>query len=596
MPISRSCPRCGSEVSVAVSLIPWPAPYTIHCPRCEEAIPTALAERAAWVRVQLWKLFFVLISISGFRHYGLKKLGSALLVMILAGGLFGFLASLLLGWLTQIGIDFFYFGVLGREDREALAPDGDEPPTLPPPGSSTPSTPMKAGDNSPAGLHRQAVQADHQGDKALAWLLYRRFFEAPAGDLAALRLPLAGAQQRFEVLNAELATWSADHWVNAGSRLANDGRRDEGSTCIERGLQIDPRHPGAWSSKAAGAFRRGQAALGMKSYGGGEASDPDAHFEEAVRCFDRSLAGAPDKIGSWETRGMALFFLTRPRDAAESFARARALKPPTERYLDVSEDGSAIVSIDPAHEGDEGDEAPAPAEAPAKVDAPAPADVRSAEALIAAFRHAGELEKRGHTEEAVQVLERFIAEAEEVPPALIVEAKHQLAGLLLRRARSHALPASMSLEVQALDLGRTGKMEEALVIFEQAVKADPRNAGAWSNRANALSELGRHEEALHSADTALKIAPRSADTWGNKGRALAQLGREAEALACFDKALRYDPKHAMSWYNRGVSMLRGDDLPEAIRCFEAALAIEPDHPLAHKAFARVLKELMTINP
>jgi tetratricopeptide (TPR) repeat protein len=594
MPITRTCPRCSNEISAPISLIPLPAPYELTCPRCLGAIPTALAERAAWMKVQLWKLVFVIIAISGFRHYGLKRIGSALLVMIVAGGLFGFLASVLLGWLAQVGIDFIYFGLLGHEDREGIAPGSEMKLSLAPPKeAASGSASIPPADGSPAALHRQAVQADHGGDKALAWLLYRRFFQAPAGDLAALRLPLAEAEKRFEVLGAELATWSPDTWVSAGSRLGNEGRSEEAVICLERALEADPKHAGAWSLKAVQAWKRGQAAIAGASYGGGKPSDANVHFEEAVRCFDKSLAAAPDKIGSWETRGMALFFLKRIDEADESFAHARALKPKGERYLAVSEDGNAIVSCAP----DEDEDAAHPAQherASEPHDEPRgeTASLDPVKARVVEQLHrASELEKGGHAEDAVQALEHFLDASDDLPDGLVNEVKHQLASLRLRRARSHALPASLGLETEALDLGREGRLEEALQVFEQAVKADPRNAGAWSNRANALSELGRHEEALHSAETALKIAPRAADTWSNKGRALAELGRRSEALACFEKALSIDPKHAMSWYNRGVSLLKEEHTAEALRSFEKTLELEPGHALARRAYTLVLKDL-----
>ncbi|MFO0760444.1 MAG: tetratricopeptide repeat protein [Byssovorax sp.] len=705
-------------------IVPLPAPYALRCPRCEEEVPTALADRAAWMRIQLWKVLFLVISVSVFRQYGTKKLGSVLLGVVLGGGLFGFVAATVLGWLLQIGIDFFYFGVLGNEDKEALAPGAGTPivkaipreqragapfaPGAPKPGGS--ARPPAGG---PAALHQQAVQADHQGDKARAFLLYKRFFDAPAGDLAALRIPLSDAQKRFEVLSAEVATWSAETWVNAASRFAGEQLLDEATACTDRALALDATHAGAWSCKAFAAFKRGERAIASKNYGGGALGEPDPHFEEAVRCFDESLKSAPDKIGNWESRGMALFFLQRPDESRKSFARARALKPKTERYLTVREDGNAIVMCDPGA----GDDAPGPADRatdaealekegiaqaragrlddaiatlkraveadPARVSAMrelgvglamrgdypgaiaifdralavAPDDAlaldhkgvtlarmgkgeeavavldkalaiepsnaglwkhkgaalaslaRPREALVCYDKaraidpklaeidvlRAMELEKLGRVDDAVETLER-VAQEGQAPARIKDEAKHELSALRTRRARSHALPASLDLEIEALDLGRKGRLEDALAVLDQAVKADPRNAGAWSNRANALSELGRHEDALHSAETALKIAPRSADTWGNKGRALAELGRHSEALACFDKALSFDPKHAMSWYNRGVSMWKDDDMMEAVHSFEKALEIDPNHVQAQRAYELLIKEMTDFAP
>lgn len=88
------------------------------------------------------------------------------------------------------------------------------------------------------------------------------------------------------------------------------------------------------------------------------------------------------------------------------------------------------------------------------------------------------------------------------------------------------------------DLGQSGKYEEAIKAFDEALKINPQFVDAWNNKGFALADLGRYEEAIIAYDEALKINPQDADVWFNKGVALKNLGRIDEANKAFDEALK----------------------------------------------------------
>jgi tetratricopeptide (TPR) repeat protein len=91
-------------------------------------------------------------------------------------------------------------------------------------------------------------------------------------------------------------------------------------------------------------------------------------------------------------------------------------------------------------------------------------------------------------------------------------------------------------------LAKSGRHQEALQCFDNALAIDPRYAMAWALKGTTLGMLDRHEEALQCFDKALAINPRDVDAWNYKGAALEMLDRHEEALQCFDKALAIDPK------------------------------------------------------
>lgn len=86
-----------------------------------------------------------------------------------------------------------------------------------------------------------------------------------------------------------------------------------------------------------------------------------------------------------------------------------------------------------------------------------------------------------------------------------------------------------------------GEYEKALEYFDRALKIDPENASAWSNRGVVLKMLGRNEEAMKSYNRAIEIDPSHGDAWYNKGRLLMSMKRYKEAIHCYKKALEIDP-------------------------------------------------------
>ena len=70
------------------------------------------------------------------------------------------------------------------------------------------------------------------------------------------------------------------------------------------------------------------------------------------------------------------------------------------------------------------------------------------------------------------------------------------------------------------------------------------------NRGNVLQELGRLDDALISYDEALALRPRYAEVLSSRGVALKELGRLDEAAVLIDAALALKPDYADARNNR----------------------------------------------
>jgi len=117
-----------------------------------------------------------------------------------------------------------------------------------------------------------------------------------------------------------------------------------------------------------------------------------------------------------------------------------------------------------------------------------------------------------------------------------------------------------------------------------------RNPNAWmahSNLGMALAQTGKIEEAIAHFEQALRINPDNAEAYNNLGMALAQTGKIEEAITHYQQALRITPDRAEVHYNLGSALAQAGRVREAIVQYEQALRIKPDFSEARNALARL---------
>ncbi len=165
------------------------------------------------------------------------------------------------------------------------------------------------------------------------------------------------------------------------------------------------------------------------------------------------------------------------------------------------------------------------------------------------------------------------AEAEEAPlPAADEPTAAHAAEAAKRRADEH--------------LAR-GELDAAVAGYGEAIRLDPKNAGAYAARGEALVHWGDHARAIADFDAALRLRPDSAPTLNDRGLASLGTGDVLRAIADLDAALRVAPGSAVIHYNRGVAYTRLGDPIEARTEFDAALRLDPALAIARTARDRV---------
>lgn len=114
----------------------------------------------------------------------------------------------------------------------------------------------------------------------------------------------------------------------------------------------------------------------------------------------------------------------------------------------------------------------------------------------------------------------------------------------------------------------------SLQISDQLVAKNPRDAGAWIRRGEALSALGRSSEAAASYTSALEIKPRDTKALVGLGR-VRLLQDPAGAETLFARCLTLDPRDAVAASNLGVARDLQGHHAAAQEAYRTALGITP---------------------
>jgi tetratricopeptide (TPR) repeat protein len=139
------------------------------------------------------------------------------------------------------------------------------------------------------------------------------------------------------------------------------------------------------------------------------------------------------------------------------------------------------------------------------------------------------------------------------------------------------------------------RIEEAAASFERTTRLQPGNADAWYNHGTTLSLLNRLIEAERSYDRAIRLKPGHAEAHSNRGNVLAALGRPADAVRSYDKAIAVNPDFAIAWHNRGNALEQLDRIEEALASFDRAVALQHDFADAYLHRGNAQQKLGRLN-
>jgi len=126
-------------------------------------------------------------------------------------------------------------------------------------------------------------------------------------------------------------------------------------------------------------------------------------------------------------------------------------------------------------------------------------------------------------------------------------------------------------------LMESGRTEEAIEHYLQALRINPYSSEVHNNLADALSKLGQFQKAIHHYHEALRIQPDYVDAYNDLGNALINIGQVSDAIRHFNQALRLNPKFVPAYNSLALALIRMGKTDEAVVQFQKALQINPNY-------------------
>lgn len=127
---------------------------------------------------------------------------------------------------------------------------------------------------------------------------------------------------------------------------------------------------------------------------------------------------------------------------------------------------------------------------------------------------------------------------------------------------------------------------QGLSTMDQAVPLDyksiverlaiaPDNPALLNELGNILVQHGRLQNAVVQYEKALRIQPDLAITWNNLGVARTAQGKFAEGESAYRRAIRLNPAYALAYYNLGANFDQRKHFDQALVYYQRAIEIDP---------------------
>jgi alkaline phosphatase D len=121
------------------------------------------------------------------------------------------------------------------------------------------------------------------------------------------------------------------------------------------------------------------------------------------------------------------------------------------------------------------------------------------------------------------------------------------------------------------------RLSDAMEHFTARIKADPKDAFAWSRRGIANRYAGKPDLALKDLDEAVRLAPRDADLVGIRGMMCWANKKLDEAIADYTEAVKLDPTYAVGFRNRGLAWHAKGEFDKAVADYSESARVAPHY-------------------
>jgi tetratricopeptide (TPR) repeat protein len=148
-----------------------------------------------------------------------------------------------------------------------------------------------------------------------------------------------------------------------------------------------------------------------------------------------------------------------------------------------------------------------------------------------------------------------------------------------------------ALFTEAVEHQRSGRLTEALRLYDVVVELDPESAAAHCNRGAALRDLGHPEKALESLNRAIQLRPDHAEAYNDQAQVLHCLDQPVKALESFGRAIELRPDFIDAYMNMADVMQDRGRADLALEICDRAIEVKPESAEAHSKRGDALRRL-----
>lgn len=134
--------------------------------------------------------------------------------------------------------------------------------------------------------------------------------------------------------------------------------------------------------------------------------------------------------------------------------------------------------------------------------------------------------------------------------------------------------SSRSFKLRGLAWYLSGKPDNAIADFNQAIRLDPQVPSGYLGRAQCRRQKGEYQKAFADYDEAVRLAPKNLRTYYTRGLARTENKEYAKANADFDVVSQLDPKFAGAYVGRGQVFILEHEYDKAIAQLNHAIRLD----------------------
>ncbi|GHU88878.1 hypothetical protein FACS189476_06760 [Spirochaetia bacterium] len=138
---------------------------------------------------------------------------------------------------------------------------------------------------------------------------------------------------------------------------------------------------------------------------------------------------------------------------------------------------------------------------------------------------------------------------------------------------------------------KKGDYNQAIAHYDEAIRLDPNNAVAYTNRGIAYSYKDDYNKAIADFTQAIRLDPNNALAYYNRGGNYYNAVNYNKAIADFTQAIRLDPNDFLAYFARGSAYYAKNDYIQAIIDYTEVLKLDPNNIEAKQWLEEIQKKL-----